>query len=182
VGRAELVAEVIHTVARREDSELRRYSGKGVLSMPELAFVHHVAKELSLRSSEIFGSPTIGWEMNKGIGAGLTDLVIDPRSPVAQKMAVEFKLGGKVDTWIEDIAKLSRLANAGYECLFCALAEVFVRDLQAHGRFKAVDDDARAERIVKSFEFFTTLTDYATQTCCVVGLWRVKATGESSDG
>jgi len=173
--KLEIIGEVIHAVARREDSELRRFSGKGILSMPELAFVHSVAKELSSRASEIFEVLSIGWQMNKNVGAGLTDLVIDPRSDKHRKVAIEFKIGGKVENWSRDIEKLSKLATEGYDSIFCALADVFTHDLTQHGRFKVLDDDARTERVVKTFEFFTTRSDFATHTCCVVGLWQVKA-------
>lgn len=96
MSRLESIAEVVHAVARQEDSELRRFSGKGILHMPELAFVHQVARELSARSAEIFGVPKITWEVNRGVGSGLTDLVIDTQSTEPRNVAIEFKVGGDV--------------------------------------------------------------------------------------
>lgn len=165
------IADVIHTVARREDSELRRFSEKGIFSIPELALVHAVAKELSSRPSEIFGVPKIKWEMNRSIGAGLTDLIINAPNDDQEKYAIEFKLGGEIDKWKADIDKLSKIHNQ-YNCIFCALADVFVSDLATHSRFMSLDKDPRIERIVENFDFFSTVSAFKTQTCCVVGLWK----------
>jgi hypothetical protein len=171
----EKVRDVIHTIARHEDSELMRFSGKGVLSMPELAFVHQVAKELSSRSGEVFDVATIRWEMNQGIGAGLTDLVVVPQGQERKRVALEFKLGGDGRKWIDDLEKLKRLNSAKYDRVFCALADVFVGDLATHGRIRAIDEYPGTERIGGDFDFFTTRTSFVTQTCCVVGVWWVSA-------
>lgn len=73
-----LIGEVINSLARRQDTELRSFSGKGIQSMPELAFVRSVAKELSSKASEIFEVPSLSLQIYKIVCAGLTDLVIDP--------------------------------------------------------------------------------------------------------
>ena len=112
------IKEVVHAVARYEDTELRRFSGKGILSMPEIAFVHQVAKALSSRSGEIFGVPTIGWEMNKNIGSGLTDLSINPFDETKKKVAIEFKIGGNGSEWLADRRELQKLPSTEYDRLF----------------------------------------------------------------
>lgn len=164
------IREVVHAIARREDSELRRYSGKGVMGMPELAFVHQVAKELSIRSDEIFGSPNVKWYMNRSFGAGLTDLIIEPQTQ-SKKIAMEFKFSGDVRRWLSDIDKIRMLDGNEYDRIFIALVDVFVDDLSSHGRIIDIDNYPGTARIGGSFDFFTTNHIYATQTCCVVGVW-----------
>jgi len=168
------IREVIHAVARQEDSELRRYSGKGILLMPELAFVHQVAKELSLRCNEVFNTPNIQWEMNKNFGAGLTDLIIIPQGIGANKIAFEFKIGGGIQTWIDDIDKINQLDSNEYDRIFVSLIDVFVNDLMTHCRIKDIDQHPSTIRIGNNFDFFTTVTNYVTQTCCVVGTWFIQ--------
>ena len=168
------IREVIHTIARQEDSELQRYSGKGVLSMPELAFVHQVVKELSIRSSEIFNTCNINWEMNKNFGAGLTDLIIAPQIDQAKKVAFEFKLGGDVRKWNNDIEKMKFLDSNEYDRIFVALIDVFVNDLPTHQRIIDIDKRPDTVRVGNNFDFFTTDASFITQTCCVVGTWFIQ--------
>lgn len=60
--------------------------------------------------------------------------------------------------------------------MFCVLADVFTHDLSTHARFKVIDDDPRTRRVLGAFEFFTTKSNFASQTCCVIGLWEVIST------
>ena len=140
------------------------------MGMPELAFVHQVAKELSIRSDEIFGSPNVKWYMNRSFGAGLTDLIIEPQTQ-SKKIAMEFKFSGDVRRWLSDIDKIRMLDGNEYDRIFIALVDVFVDDLSSHGRIIDIDNYPGTARIGGSFDFFTTNHIYATQTCCVVGVW-----------
>lgn len=165
------VREAILNVARREDSELRRYSGQGIFLMPELAFVHQVAKELSSRSSEVFRVPFIRWEMDKHIGAGRTDLVIN--APNQKGIAIEVKIGGSKDLWAKDIQKLKQINPNYYYRLFCSLAHSFVNTLSSINR--VFEDDGTVANVGGDFDYFTTLhPKYQTQVCCVVGVWFVR--------
>lgn len=165
--------EVIHSVAREEDLILRRLSDKGIMSIPELTFTHQLAKALLGRSQEVLGVPTFEWEMNKGIGSGLTDLVVNPS--VGRKIAVEFKVGGSSANYVKDLVKLSQLDGGTYDRVFCALMDVFVGDILTHPRIKAVDENANptVQRIGEYFDFFSTLYSFKTQTCCVIGMWLI---------
>ena len=166
--------EVIHSVAREEDLILRRLSGSGILRMPELAFTHQVAKGLLTRAQEILGVTSFQWEMNKGIGAGLTDLVVNPGQG-EKCIAIEFKMSGDYRNYVSDIRKLQQLDSATYDRVFCALMDVFVADLTTHPRIKAVEEnvDVPVQRVGEYFDFFSTLHSFKTQTCCVIGLWFV---------
>lgn len=169
------IEKEIYLVAKKEDYSLRMTIGRGLLQLPvpELAIVYLIAKQLTKKSKDIFGTETISWSTNKDIGSGLTDLII--RTGV-NTYAIEFKVGGSPSSYEDDIAKLFRLKDGNLTRLFCAIMDSWADDLDSHPRMVYVDKIRKysVSRVSRQFKSFKTSSGSAPQRC-IVGLWEVGA-------
>lgn len=167
------IAEIVVSTAREEDAILRNV-GKGIFYMPELAFSYAVGKKIFINAEQVFGSKRVEWEANKKISdnSGLTDLVIICNG---NKFAIEFKIGGCGDNYKKDIKKLKNVPEE-YAKLFCALIDTWPDSINKDNRIKSVEAETKITQIRKDkfFDFFSTLSNYKKQLCCVVGVWEVK--------
>lgn len=163
----------LYEVAKKEDMELRRLCGQGIMAVPELAFTYLFAKRLSRRATNIFNAPLIKWQMNANIGSGLTDLVIrlgrDKRA-----IAMEIKVGNKGDSYIDDLKKLSKLNGSSYHRVFCSLMDSWADDVGNHSRMVKVDNNrkVKVERIGSDFDSFPIQSNTQAQRC-IIGIWKV---------
>lgn len=167
----EELSEIIIRVARREEMALRGLS-RGILFMPELAFVHAVGRALKSNAVKVFGTPKVQWLTEKELGdAGRTDLVFKAQE---RSMAIEFKMGGRDYSYVRDIEKLAALDPQEYTRLFCALVDAWARKpVHSDARIKAVDEHQNVARLAPLDLFTTHCPRYKDQICCVVGLWRI---------
>jgi len=169
---------LIVETAMREDVALRSL-GEGIFLMPELAFAYLVGREVATRAIEVFGDSKVRWHRELKIGpSGPCDLVFEGDEG-DKGLAVEFKMRGTVDSYINDLNKLSEVDGQRYDRFFCALVDVWPDKR---------DDDPRlaiAKRVYprgyavatvwERAEFFSTLQRrYQSQLCCFVGLWRIE--------
>jgi len=169
------VSDLIVDIARKEDLILRRV-GKGVLHLPELAFTYAVGREMALQAERIFGTDKVRWMPETTITSesGRTDLVFD--SEAGKGIAIEFKIGGSVESYKRDIEKLQNISPNKYETIFCALIDAWPNQLENDSRVAGIEAIDGVERICrdKFFDFFASLDDnYAKQICCIVGVWSV---------
>jgi len=167
------IANIIVNVARKEDLILR-HVGKGIFHLPELAFTYIIGREIAINAENIFGTSNIEWFLEKNITekAGRTDLVFEVNKK--NGIAIEFKIGGKHETYIKDIEKLKNIPD-NYETIFCALIDAWPDQLHSDPRIIAVKSVPGVKPICKDefFDFFATLSDFVHQICCIVGIWQV---------
>ena len=169
------ISNLIVDIARKEDLILRRI-GKGILFIPELSFTYLVGRQIALNTESIFGTNNVLWKPETSISAdsGRIDLVFDVQGGAG--IAIEFKIGGKSDSYIRDINKLKAIPG-DYEKIFCALIDAWPENLYSDGRIQAVESQQGVYRVCrdKFFDFFSTLHDsYKSQLCCIVGVWHVR--------
>jgi hypothetical protein len=174
------IADIICSVARREDAELAKILNKGIMHCPELAFVYSVAKELSWKSHYIFGQK-IAWfteysETRTDIQK--IDLYIKamPQSSPEVNIAIEFKLGYEVSGWEKDVDKLLKIQNDNTLCMFCLLKpykQVTKMPTKQSIEFFEVGSRKEYLTIIRKFDPFPTLID-GKEKYCIIGVWEVR--------
>lgn len=171
------IADLICSVARREDAELLKISNKGIFACPELAFVYSFAKALSMMSHQIFEfkeqRETLKWSLEKSdnkMNIRRLDLyIVEPKLPDSSEsfIAIEFKLGYEVTEWEEDVIKLIKIKDKKDEngnishrisCrIFCAMIlvplETEFKDIQDIKRIKDFLNAAKNPRKSPSEEY-----------------------------
>lgn len=170
------VSDIIVDTARQEDSILKKV-GKGIFQIPELAFTYAVGREIAINAENIFNNSNVRWLPEETIttSSGRTDLVFV--SPGSKGLAIEFKIGGPLDSYKKDIDKLSKIDSTKYERIFCALIDAWPDKLLNDPRVLAVEENDLSTRLCRDdfFDFFATLHEkYKNQLCCVVGVWHIK--------
>ncbi len=165
------LAKLITNVAKEENNTLSRIPKLGIFHMPELAFAYECGKAAMLKSEQIFGENTPKWVREKDLGnGGPTDLLFEFDD--GNKIAIEFKLRDNSDSYIKDVAKLSKLPDENTVKIFCALIDVFDNKLPDDGRQCEVEFNSGHKVTVISKSIFSTNQDwYKTPTSCVVCLW-----------
>jgi hypothetical protein len=173
----EKIAKVVVDVAQREDLILHPV-GRGVLQIPELAFVYVAGREIALKAESIFGISNVPWLLERTINAtsGRTDLVFVPDNQ--KSIAMEFKIDGGGDQYVADLKKLAAIDPEKYERVFCALMGTWPDVMDRDPRVKAVEEQPyiRVERLTKDerFDFFPTIHDrFRNPLYCMVALWRI---------
>ena len=173
---AERIAKEIFVVAQKEDAILLDIADEGIFHMPELAFVYECGKKIMEKKDAIFGNGSIKWIREKNLGnGGPTDLVFELSNDY--KVALEFKLRDTSDAYINDVKKLDKLNNGKTLRLFCALTDVFDKDLPDDGRQSAVANCKRnggiKVKLVDRKIFSTKQNCYVRPVSCVVAVWIV---------
>lgn len=174
------IAKLIYSVAKIENDELLKISRKGIMSCPELAFVYLVAKNLSIRSSQIFGQPQdiLDWSLEKSKkewNIRRLDLYIDPKLPPPREgiIPIEFKLGYKVSEWEKDVDKLLNIKNVNIlSRMFCAL---LIEDLPNKDRIKNFEEGSKRNNLHRIGNFVSFRTFFnGKEEQCIIGIWEIK--------
>ncbi len=171
------LAECICKVAEEENNELLEITENpsnatiGLFHMPELAFAYECGKHIMLNAKEIFGDNVPKWEREINLGnGGPTDLVFIFGD--GQKIAIEFKMRDTIDSYKSDITKLSNIQDNNVIKLFCAVVDVFTKDLGKDGRVQGFEDDPNIKNLCLE-NFVTHQTWYKTEVSAVVGVWQL---------
>jgi len=171
-----IINEIVE-VAQNENQELMKIANNdlnselGIFHMPELAFAYQCGKQIMKNSNNIFEENIPQWcrEFDLGNG-GPSDLVFNFAN--GYKIVIEFKMRDTADAYLSDLTKLSKLQDEKIIKLFCAVIDVFPKNLENDGRVKKINTDSRTkELIVKLFN--TNQTWYKSEIQALVGIWKV---------
>ncbi len=170
------LATIFTEVAVREESVLQAACDKGIFFMPELAYTYVCGREAMTQAQKIFGDEVPEWNRELDLGnGGPSDLVFEFQN--GKHIVIEFKMRDKIDAYIADLEKLSRLdANKNIR-VFCVLLDMFTRDLPDDGRLQALQDAAlmlgeKLTPLMSEFKTFETKQDrYQQPISCVVAVW-----------
>lgn len=160
----------------RDRHERPQNRDRGVLDLPEIAFVDQLVHRLVGASVGHVGR-VIDWEVESQVSraSGRTDLVLR-LDGFPRKFAFEFKIGGSDRAYLKDLDKLGQLDSKTYVRVFCALLDVVRGHPEGDGRLSAFEQrqdliavghrgggfpqfDARFRRM------------RAKEISCVVGIW-----------
>jgi len=164
-------------VAEKENKQLMQIANSdlnselGIFHMPELAFAYECGKQIMQNANNIFENNIPQWcrEFDLGNG-GPSDLVFNFND--GYKIVIEFKMRDTAEAYLRDLAKLSKLNDEKIIKLFCAVIDVFPKDLENDGRVKKIDTDLRTKKLViKSFN--TNQRWYKSEVHALIGIWKV---------
>ena len=164
----------IISFAKTEDQFLSNHLNKGIFFMPEIAFVYGVGKAIMSKYKEIFLDHKVEWlreiRLEKG---GPCDLIFDVEN--AGKIVIEFKVRSTLEAYSQDVQKLKYLIGDNATRLFCALSNVFEKDLPADLRIKRLEDEysSSIQRVGDLYNF-PTWDVYAHPIYCVIGFWKIQ--------
>jgi len=171
------IADKIIKVAREENKQLMEIADNslnqdlGIFNMPELAFAYECGKQIMQNANVLFGKNIPQWsrELNLGNG-GPSDLVFNFND--GNQIVIEFKMRDTADAYFSDLNKLSELKDEKIIKLFCAVIDVFPKDLKNDGRVTKVNNDEKTKAIaIDSFK--TNQSWYTSEVHALVGIWKV---------
>ncbi|RLA84606.1 MAG: hypothetical protein DRG78_00880 [Epsilonproteobacteria bacterium] len=172
------IIEKIIAVAKKENKQLLQIANNdlntelGIFHMPELAFAYECGKQIMQNPNDIFGENIPQWSRELDLGnGGPSDLVFVFNN--GYKIVIEFKMRDTADAYINDLDKLSELIDTKIIKLFCAVIDVFPKDLENDGRVKKINDDKRTANL-ELVSFKTNQTWYKSEVHALVGIWKVK--------
>lgn len=167
------IAKTIQDVAFKENEILSEIADDGIFFMPELAFVYECGKAIMRDRHSIFGNNNPVWKRETDIGnGGPTDLIFELDD--GYRIAIEFKMRDTADSYIKDIKKLSRIDDAKIIRIFCALIDVFTKNLPDDGRQKTIEDLPNSQvKLISKDDFPTKQNWYTTETSCVTAVWSI---------
>ena len=172
------IANKIVEVAEEENKQLMELPGSskqnlGIFHMPELAFAYECGKQIMKNAKNIFHNDNIpSWQREISLGnGGPSDLVFEFQD--GYKIVIEFKMRDTIDAYLGDLSKLSKLEDSRTSKLFCAIVDVFQKDLDNDGRVSRINNDPRTEKL-KIKSFYTKQTWYKSDVYALTGIWKVK--------
>jgi len=169
------IAKLIIEVAESEDTILSDIADEGIFHMPELAFVYECGKKIMGHSKAVFGSNTVKWKRETDLGnGGPTDLLFELND--GYRVVLEFKLRDTRHAYIRDVEKLSKLDDKKTLRLFCALIDIFDKDLQTDERLNTVENINEIDvLLVARKDFSTKQYRYPSSPVliCVAAVWTV---------
>jgi hypothetical protein len=166
------IRDEIISFTENEDQVLRDKFNRGIFFMPELAFVYGLGKTIALRAAKIFPGRKVEWEREIKVGqGGPCDLILDIAD--VGRIVFEFKICGTMESYFQDVEKLKFQVGDHATRLFCALSNVFQKDLPADDRIKKMEQNYTYIKRVGELHNFPTWDSYSTPVHCVIGLWVV---------
>jgi len=169
------ITDKIIETAKNENDQLMEIvnnnSNLGIFHMPELAFAYKCGKHIMQNKNNIFGDNIPQWcrEVDLGNG-GPSDLVFIFDN--GYKIVIEFKMRDKVDAYIFDLEKLSKLENEKTIKLFCVITDTMKKDLPFDGRIKKINNFKTVYEL--DFQSFKTKqTWYESDVYASIGIWEI---------
>ncbi|WP_298441860.1 hypothetical protein [uncultured Ferrimonas sp.] len=169
----EKLGQLIYDLAKQEERDLAPLAPEGIFYMPELAFAYQCGKAVMRDPAAIFGTDKVTWHRERDLGnGGPTDLLFELDD--GRQLAIEFKLRSTSRAYQADVNKLAQIDDGNCTKLFCALVDVFSKDLPDDGRQRHIEAMSTPQvTVVFKHEFATRQQRYASAVSCVVALWQI---------
>jgi len=172
---ANSITKSIIEIAKTENNILSSVADEGIFHMPELAFAYECGKKIMAESQTVFGRNAVKWKREIDLhNGGPSDLLFELGDGCL--IVIEFKLRDTKQAYINDVKKLSELDDDKTLRLFCALIDVFDKDLQTDERIHAVENIPEINVVLVGKDNFKTKQNrYPSSPIlnCVVAVWLV---------